>query len=55
MARKRRAPLNTIKPRTRVFHGQDIAMEPGKVELLEELLAADFYESALILVLRDYS
>jgi molybdate transport system regulatory protein len=33
-------PSNTLAPRLRVLHGREIALGPGKADLLEALLAA---------------
>lgn len=33
-------PANTVRPRIRVLHGDEIALGPGKVDLLESIAAA---------------
>lgn len=37
MPRRRSAARNTLRPRLRVHHGQEIALGPGKVDLLEAI------------------
>lgn len=34
---ERRAPRNDVRPRIRVYHGEEIALGPGKVDLLEAI------------------
>lgn len=37
---KRSAPRNDVRPRIRVYHGEEIALGPGKVDLLEAIARA---------------
>jgi len=37
---ERPAPKNDVRPRIRVYHGEEIALGPGKVDLLEAIESA---------------
>jgi molybdate transport system regulatory protein len=37
---ERTAPRNDVRPRIRVYHGDEIALGPGKVDLLEAIESA---------------
>ena len=37
---ERKAPRNDVRPRIRVYHGEEIALGPGKVDLLEAIEGA---------------